>query len=140
MAERRTVRSRRDEAEPDEVEPDEAEAEADAQREDARDAAGDEPRGRRRPRRQSEKTSAAQAAQAGLREIVELTGKEPEGVTGVEPGDDGWIVGVEVVEDRRVPSSADILAVYEAELDMGGNLLSYRRLQRYPRGKGSEAS
>ncbi len=139
MAERRSVRARRDEAEADEEERDEAEA-ADQSAEADDPAAEDEPRGRRRPRRQPEKTSAAQAAQAGLREIVELTGKDPEGVTGVEPGDDGWVVGVEVVEDRRIPSSADILAIYEAELDRGGNLLSYRRLQRYPRGKGSEDS
>lgn len=139
MAERRSVRARRDEAEPGEEERDEVEA-ADQSAEADDPAAEDEPRSRRRPRRQPEKTSAAQAAQAGLREIVELTGKDPEGVTGVEPGDEGWVVGVEVVEDRRIPSSADILAVYEAELDMGGNLLSYRRLQRYPRGKGSEDS
>jgi len=83
-----------------------------------------------------QETSAAQAARAGLRQIAELTGKPPEGVTGVERGDDGWIVGVEVVEDRRVPSSADILATYEAELDGSGDLLSYRRLRRYPRGRG----
>jgi Gas vesicle synthesis protein GvpO len=79
--------------------------------------------------------SAARAAQAGLRQIVELTGKQPEGVTGVEPADDGWLVGVEVLEDRRIPSSADILAVYEAEIDADGDLASYRRVRRYARGR-----
>jgi hypothetical protein len=73
-----------------------------------------------------------------LRQITELTGKEPEGVTGVERGDDGWVVGVEVVEDRRVPSSTDILATYEIELDMDGELMSYRRVRRYPRGRGDD--
>jgi hypothetical protein len=80
--------------------------------------------------------SAAEAAQGGLRQIAELTGKQPEGVTGVEPAEDGWVVGVEVVEDRRVPSSSDILAIYEAEFDMSGELLSYRRLRRFARGRG----
>ena len=50
-----------------------------------------------------------------------MTGKQPEGVTGVAPAEDGWIVAVEVVEDRRIPSSSDILASYEAGLDMTGN-------------------
>jgi hypothetical protein len=81
---------------------------------------------------------AATAGQAAMSQIAELTGKEPEGVTGVEPSDDGWLVGVEVVEDRRIPSSTDILATYETEIDMDGNLVAYRRLKRYPRGRGDQ--
>jgi hypothetical protein len=81
--------------------------------------------------------NAARAGQLALRQIAELTGKEPEGVTGVEPGDDDtWVVGIEVVEDRRIPSSTDILATYETELGMDGELVSYRRVQRYTRGRG----
>jgi hypothetical protein len=80
--------------------------------------------------------TAAKAGQAALRQIAELTGKDPEGVTGIEPADDGWMVGVEVVEDRRIPSSVDILATYETELDSGGDLVSYRRVKRYTRGHG----
>jgi len=82
--------------------------------------------------------TAAEAAQRGLRQMAELTGKEAEGVTGVEPAEDGWIVGVEVVEDRRIPSSTDILATYETEFDMAGELLSYRRVRRYARGRGED--
>lgn len=78
----------------------------------------------------------AEAAKRGLTEIIELTGKEAEGVTGVEPTEDGWVVGVEVIEDRRVPSSSDILATYEAEIDSSGELTSYRRIRRYARGRG----
>jgi hypothetical protein len=79
--------------------------------------------------------SAADAASAGLTGIAKLTGKKPEGVTSVEPTDDGWRVGVEMLEDERVPSSADILAIYEAKLDPDGSLLSYRRTRRYPRSR-----
>jgi Gas vesicle synthesis protein GvpO len=79
--------------------------------------------------------SVAQVARAGLRQVAELTGKPPEGVTAVEPGEDGWIVGVEVVEESRVPSSADILATYETEFDLNGELLAYRRVRRYGRGR-----
>lgn len=80
--------------------------------------------------------TAAKAARIGLEQIAELTGKQAEGVTGVEPGEDGWIVSVEVVEDQRIPSSSDILATYETEFDLSGELLSYRRVRRYARGRG----
>ncbi|NYI84981.1 hypothetical protein HNR68_003611 [Saccharopolyspora hordei] len=68
--------------------------------------------------------------------MYELTGRQIEGVTSIERGDEGWLVGVEVVESRRVPDTADILAVYQAELDHDGDLLSYRRVDRYARGRG----
>jgi hypothetical protein len=82
---------------------------------------------------QADWLSAGPAAEAGLRQIASLTGKPPEGVTGVEPTEDGWLVTVEVLEDHRVPSSGDILALYEAELDPDGSLLAYRRTRRYSR-------
>jgi len=80
--------------------------------------------------------SAAEAGREGLEQITALTGKDPESVTGVEPSEDGWLVTVEVIEDRRIPSSTDILSMYEAEIDNDGELLSYRRLRRYSRGRG----
>jgi hypothetical protein len=80
--------------------------------------------------------SAAEAGREGLQQIIELTGKDPEGVTGVERAHDGWLVTVEVVEDRRIPSSTDMLSTYEAEVDGDGELLAYRRLRRYARGRG----
>ncbi|GGO77613.1 gas vesicle protein GvpO [Nonomuraea cavernae] len=86
------------------------------------------------PRERSRELSAADAGTVGLRQISELTGKDAEGVTRVEPTDDGWLVGVEIVEDRRIPSSGDTLALYEADFDMEGYLLSYRRVRRYKRG------
>ena len=47
-------------------------------------------------------------------------------------------VGVEVVEDKRIPSSTDILATYETEVGMDGELVSYRRVKRYTRGRGDD--
>ncbi|MFE4498465.1 gas vesicle protein GvpO [Rhodococcus sp. NPDC056743] len=75
-------------------------------------------------------------AELALRDITQLTGKQPLGATSVMPTDEGWTVEVEVVEDRRVPSSTDMLALYEVVLDMDGELLSYRRTRRYTRGAG----
>src|SRR5215467_9234155 len=162
MAERRSVRTKRrpDDEELAEVADDElAEEPEDEFAEEPEDELADEPedefadepdeedsgrasrndgRGARRrsSRGSGNRLNAAKAGQAALRQITELTGKEPEGVTGVERGDDGWVV--EVVEDRRVPSSTDILATFEIELDMDGELMSYRRVRRYPRGRGDD--
>ena len=80
--------------------------------------------------------TAAEAGQYGLRQVAELTGKDPEGVIGVEPAEDGWLVTVEVIEDRRIPSATDVLAAYEVELGPDGDMVSYRRLRRYSRGRG----
>jgi Gas vesicle synthesis protein GvpO len=91
--------------------------------------------GTRRPSKR--RMSAASAAQAALRNLAELTTKEPMGITSLESSDGGWVVGIEVVEDKRVPSSTDILAIYEAEIDdEDGSLTSYRRTRRYSRGQG----
>jgi len=67
--------------------------------------------------------------------VADLTGRETQGVVSLEPAEDGWVVGVEVVEDRRIPSSTDVLALYEAEIDDNGSLVGYTRRRRYPRGK-----
>ena len=130
MAERRIARRRRVADEPDDELEQDGWAEDLPEQDDIEDEDAD-----RRPRR-ARGLSAAGAAQAGLRQIAELTGKKPEGVTGVEPAEDGWLVGVEVVEDRRIPSSADILAIYEADVDSEGELASYHRVRRYSRGSG----
>lgn len=82
--------------------------------------------------------TAAEAGRRGMEQIAGLTGKDPEGVTGVERAEDGWIVTVEVVEDRRIPSSTDILATYETQLGPDGELDSYRRVRRYSRGRGDD--
>lgn len=80
--------------------------------------------------------SASSAGAAALGQVHELIGKELIGITTVEPVDDGWLVEIEVVEERRVPSSSDMLALYEVELDLDGDLLAYRRTKRYVRGRG----
>jgi|SRR5947207_2869142 len=86
------------------------------------------------------KLSAADAAAAALRQITELTRKEVTGVTSVEPIDDGWLVGIEVIEDRRIPSSADILAIYQARVVDDGLLVAYHRRKRYLRGRGDDGN
>ncbi|MEV1002103.1 gas vesicle protein GvpO [Nonomuraea sp. NPDC050202] len=81
----------------------------------------------------TEELNAVTAGGVGLRHIADLTEKEVEGITSVQPAEEGWLVNVEIVEDRRIPSSGDILAIYQAQIDEEGRLLSYRRLRRYKR-------
>lgn len=82
-----------------------------------------------------DRLSASAAASTALGLVGELISSNPVGVTSVEPVEDGWLVEVEVVEERRIPSSGDILALYEIELDLAGDLLAYRRTSRYSRGR-----
>ena len=132
MAERRRSATKSETApEPDQaVEEDQAEDLA----EDEDQAAEDQHQAAHHRRR----LSAAEAGRDGLEQVTELTGKAAESVTGVKRSRDGWLVTVEVVEDHRIPSSTDILATYEAELDDDGELLSYRRVRRYSRGRGGD--
>lgn len=84
------------------------------------------------------KLSTAEVVKSGLQQVADLTGKEVIGVTSVKALEDGWLVDVEAIEDRRVPSSGDLLAVYEAQLAADGALLGYRRKKRYSRGWGDK--
>jgi hypothetical protein len=78
--------------------------------------------------------NAGRVAAEALRQLVELTGKDAEGVVGLDRSDDGWTVEVEVVEVRRIPNTTDVLALYEVEVDGRGSLQGYRRVRRYVRG------
>jgi hypothetical protein len=85
-----------------------------------------------------EELTPSEVVGAALSYITEFTGKELRGVVSLEPSENGWLVGVEVVEDRRVPSSNDVLGLYLTEIDADGYLRTYRRTKRYPRGRGDD--
>jgi hypothetical protein len=80
-----------------------------------------------------------EAARSAARHVTALTGKELGGVVSLERSDNGWLIGVEVVEDRRIPSSNDVLGLYLAQVDADGELVSYRRSRRYARGRGDSS-
>lgn len=84
----------------------------------------------------SEPLSPSEVARSAARHVAALTGKELRGVVSLERAEFGWSAGVEMVEDRRIPSSNDVLGLYLTEVDAEGNLLSYRRSRRYARGRG----
>lgn len=84
------------------------------------------------------KVPAMKVARMAAQQLAELTGRSPESVIGISRTDDGFTVELEVVESRRIPDSADILATYEVQTDEDGDLVGYHRARRYLRGKGSD--
>ncbi|MFC7494235.1 MULTISPECIES: gas vesicle protein [unclassified Nocardioides] len=80
----------------------------------------------------------AQVALVGAQQLVDLTGKEFEGIVGIAKDDDGWTIQVEVLEMRRIPTTTDVLAVYDVTVDQSGDLTGYRRVDRYVRGSAGE--
>ena len=85
--------------------------------------------------------TAREAADLAREYITDMTELEPVMMISLAPTDDGgWLIEVEVVEARRIPSSSDILALYEVLLDSDGELLSYRRTGRYLRGRTTEGA
>jgi hypothetical protein len=99
-------------------------------RDGPRDA--DERSAPRRPRRPQ--SDGMRAARLAAEHVLALTGRCPENVVSVARDEDGWQVGVEVLELRRIPETTDILALYEVILDGNGDLVRCERGQRYHRG------
>ncbi len=81
------------------------------------------------------KLTAAGAIRAAVAQFRELTGREPDGVTGVrKTSDGGWSVLVDVVELERIPATTSVMATYRVDVDPAGELLACERLRRYTRG------
>ncbi|MFB9398635.1 gas vesicle protein GvpO [Streptomyces echinatus] len=68
-------------------------------------------------------------------QLAELTGLAPESVSLFEQTEDGWALEMEVLELERVPDTMSLMASYQVELDLRGQLTGYRRVRRYERGR-----
>ncbi|GAA1846718.1 gas vesicle protein [Brevibacterium marinum] len=84
------------------------------------------------------RVSAVHAVKKAVEQFSTLSGRAPESVVGTRWDEDHWAVRLEVVESRRIPDTADLLAEYDVELDAQGELLSYSRQDRYVRGRPTE--
>ena len=108
----------------------------DTQRERRAGHRDEDERERRRPRRGQ--SDGMEAARLAAENVLQLTGRCPENVVSVVREDDGWQVGVEVMELHRIPETTDIMAVYEVILDTNGDLVRCERGQRYHRAQVEE--
>jgi len=79
--------------------------------------------------------STKELAEAALRTVKELTGYEPEAVTGLEWENDEWQITVEALELSRVPNTTDVIGEYAVKLDERGSLRGYKRTGRHTRGQ-----
>ena len=103
--------------------------------------------GEQRRQRGSERGSekrppkSSELAAGARRQLTEITGLEAGAVPALaRSDDDGWTATVELVELSRVPSAADVVGVYETQLDASGTVVEYRRLRRYVRGDAGGAT
>ena len=82
--------------------------------------------------------SAAELSEAALTTVHELTGYEPEAITGLEWDGEFWRVTVDVLELSRIPNTTDVIASYVVQLDQQGTLRGMKRARRFQRGHASE--
>jgi Gas vesicle synthesis protein GvpO len=116
------------EIEPDEPEGDRHEDEGGPESAGETDRADDDDR-------EPEQGTPAWVMRQAREQLEALTGRDVEGVLALERTDGGWRAQVEVVELRRIPSTTDVLGVYDVELDGDGDVDHYRRTERYVRSR-----
>jgi hypothetical protein len=92
----------------------------------------------KRPQPRPARISGAEAALRGAQQLAALTGRSFEGIVGFAKDGEGWSVEVELLEMRRIPDTTDVLGVYELDLDRSGDMVGYRRVDRYLRGSAGE--
>lgn len=78
--------------------------------------------------------SLPEIARCAKEQLTSLTGLQASTVSSLQHNEQGWRVVAEMVELKRIPESADLLATYELQVDERGELLSYQRTRRYARG------
>ena len=70
--------------------------------------------------------------------VRDLTGFEPESVSGLQWDGETWLVTVDVCELERIPNTTDVMAGYVVQLDDSGGLLGYKRDRRFLRGEAEQ--
>ena len=84
------------------------------------------------------KITARELALEAKATVKDMTGFEPETVSGLQWDGETWLISVEVCELQRVPNTTDVMASYVVQLDDGGGLLGYKRDRRYLRGEAEQ--
>jgi hypothetical protein len=81
--------------------------------------------------------SAVRRVQLAREQFTALSGLEPESTSGLVRVDGGWEIQVDVVEVRRIPDTASLLATYRVKTDETGEVTGYERVRRFNRGEAS---
>ncbi len=70
---------------------------------------------------------ATSLAENCLKQMMAITRLKPAGTISFRPTEIGWTVEVEMLEKESIPSSMDILGLYEVQLDKEGKILNFSR-------------
>lgn len=84
---------------------------------------------------QEKRLSGMEIVKSVKEQLALLTGHGSDTVSAMRFDAEGWHITLEVVELKRIPNTADVLATYETLLDETGNLITYERTRRYLRGQ-----
>ena len=68
-----------------------------------------------------------------VRQFAELSGLEPERVTGVRPSEKGWSILIDVVELERIPATTSVMCTYRVDVDSDKQLTGFERVRRFIR-------
>lgn len=72
------------------------------------------------------------------KQLGDLTGLKPVAVTRASKDDQGWHVGLDMLEMSRIPTATDVLGDYEVLLAEDGSMLSFERKRTRLRGEPME--
>ncbi len=86
----------------------------------------------------SENGARADGAIGGLvrdaaRQFAELSGLEPERISGVRSSEKGWSILIDVVELERIPATTSVMCTYRVDVDSDKQLTGFERIRRYIR-------
>lgn len=76
----------------------------------------------------------ANLAEKAKEELASLTSLRPLTVTRTFKDDQGWHIGVDMLEMSRIPPATDVLGDYEALLAEDGTMLKFERKRTRLRG------
>jgi hypothetical protein len=68
-----------------------------------------------------------------IRQFAELSGLEPEKVSGVRSSESGWSILIDVVELERIPATTSVMCTYRVDVDSDAQLTGFERLRRFTR-------
>ena len=79
------------------------------------------------PEKKTMQINVTEIAKLVKEKLASALGKEIYSISSVSPSGDGWAVEIEVVEEEHIVSNFDVIGIYEARLDLDGNLVSWSR-------------
>lgn len=84
------------------------------------------------------KPNIGELIEGAKRQLADSTGLKPAGVTRACKDDQGWHVGVEMLEMARIPTATDVLGDYEVLLAEDGCMVRFERKRTRLRGDSME--